>query len=500
MKKLSFLLLTLAFVVISCSDEMGDPRTSAEVDGFFLTNDVNGSGGSIPSEAGPNYNGIVENPFVVTQDEHISTFSIDADGAAFSNIRSYLAQDILPPADAIRTEEVVNYFNYSYPNPVGEHPISLEGEISDCPWNLDHKLMRIGIKGKDIPPFYFPPSNIVFLIDVSGSMGAPEKLEMLKEGFKLYVDQIRPIDKIGIVTYASSPGVLLEPTSGTDENKAFIKSQIDKLGASGSTNGEGGILTAYDLAVENFVEDGNNRVVLGTDGDFNVGISDQDELIELIEEKRELGVFLTVLGVGSRIYNEGAMEQLANNGNGNFEYLDNLEQLEKVFVDEYNKFFTVAKDVKIQVNFNPAVVKEYRLIGYENRLLQTEDFEDDKKDAGEIGAGQSITALYELVLESGETTNVPAIDVDFRYKHPNEDASILINYSIKDEGNSFEQSTDSHQFAAAAASFGLLLRDSEYKGEVNYELIYKWANNSGEIDPFGYKQIFLDLVNKADNL
>ncbi len=498
MKHIIYLLTIVMFAACSVSEDNRSGALSKDSNSPFLGN-VLGDGGS-SGEAGPDYNGIVENPFINTSDETLSTFSIDADGAAYSNTRRYLTSGQLPPVDAIRTEEIINYFNYSYQDPTGPHPISLEGEISTCPWEAEHKLMRIGIKGEQVYPIYYPPSNIVFLIDVSGSMGGEGKLELLKEGFKLFVDQIRPVDRIAIATYASNPGVLLESTAGTDANKAFIKSQIDKLGASGSTNGEGGILAAYEIANEHFVEGGNNRIIVGTDGDFNVGISNQEDLVALIEEQRESGVFLTVLGVGQNTYNEGTMEQLANNGNGNYEYLDNLDQLQKVFVNEYNKFFTVAKDVKIQVDFNPQVVSAYRLIGYENRLLQSEDFEDDNQDAGEIGGGQSITALYELVVNSAQQELVPAVNVDFRYKAPESSSSELISLSITDDGNSFNQSSRAHQFSAAAAAFGLVLRDSEYKGDATYEDVYNWAESSGEEDYFGYKAEFLELVKLAKGL
>ncbi|MFK7923155.1 MAG: von Willebrand factor type A domain-containing protein, partial [Bacteroidia bacterium] len=301
---------------------------------------------------GENYNEITENPFVVVTDEPISTFSVDADGASYANARRIMENnDRLPDGDAVRTEEFLNYFPFDYPQPAANAPISLNGEVSDCPWEPGHKLVRIGIQGKDLPREQQPASNFVLLIDVSGSMKTEDKLDLLKEAFNLFVEEMGDDDRIAIVTYAGSDKIVLESTPGTDKNK--ILRGIKKLSSGGGTNGAQGIITAYEIAEENFIEGGNNRIILGSDGDFNIGISSQEELVELIEEKRETGVFLTVLGVGSGNLNEGTMEQLANNGNGNFEYLDKAAQARKVMVDEFSKFYTVAKDVKIQVEFNP---------------------------------------------------------------------------------------------------------------------------------------------------
>ncbi len=440
---------------------------------------------------------IVENPFVSVAEEAISTFSIDADGAAYSNMRRFIDNNELPNPDYIRTEELVNYFNYNYPEPDSNIPISLNGEISQCPWNSDHQLMRIGIKGKTIAPQDYPASNITFLIDVSGSMNSEDRLPMLQKGFKKYVDQMRDIDRVAIVTYAGGAGTVLESTSGADKNT--IKKAIDDLQSGGSTNGAGGIIAAYEIAQENLVAGGNNRVIVATDGYFNVGISDQEELIKLIEEKRELGIYLTIIGVGTN-YNEGTLEQIANNGNGNFEYLDNEAQVDKVFINEYNKFFTVAKDVKVQIEFNSINVKEYRLIGYENRILSTEEFLDDTKDAGEIGSAQSITALYELIPAINVDKGIPSFDIDFRYKEPDSDISQGLNLSIFDEDKTFNQASQDHRFSASVASFGLLLRDSEYKGNTDFDKIREWANSSKSYDPYGYKSEFVEIVERAKGL
>lgn len=493
MKKLLLYAFALALSALSCTPEEDNSELSFSGNGAFFTDGV-----YVPSAAaGENYNEIIENPFILVEEEPTSTFSIDADGASFSNVRRFLNKNQLPPKDAIRTEELVNYFNYDYGPAAGGHPIALNGEVSGCPWAPEHRLVRIGIKGKDIQQL--PPSNIVLLIDVSGSMSDPDKLPLLRESFKLFVDELSGEDRLAIVTYAGQAGVLLPSTPGS--RKAEIKSAIDKLGAGGSTAGAQGIVTAYEIAQANFIQGGNNRVILGTDGDFNVGPSSQEELVGLIEEKRELGIFLTVLGVGTGNLNDAMLEQVADNGNGTYEYIDNLEQARKVFIYEFGKFYTVAKDVKVQVDFNPSVVHAYRLIGYENRLLENEDFENDQKDAGEIGSGQTITALYEIIpATGGGTLNVPTFSIDFRYKLPDEDTSIPLNMEILDEGHTFGQASENMRFAASVASFGLLLRDSEYKGETSYEKIRQWAGGATGFDPFGFRQEFLELVQKADDL
>jgi Ca-activated chloride channel family protein len=452
--------------------------------------------GSAPNWQGEGYNEYEENPWIKTLDNAVSTFSIDADGASYSNTRRFLTNDKLPPKAAIRTEEMINYFNYDYPEN-STHPISLNGEIATCPWTPGNKLLRIGLRGKDIPESVLPPSNFVFLIDVSGSMSSPNKLELLKESFKIFVDYIDEKDFVSIVTYSGSSGIVLPPTPGNQ--KLVIKTAINSLGSGGSTAGAQGIITAYDLAVESFIPGGNNRVIMGTDGDFNVGISDQDQLVELIEEKRDLGVFLTILGVGSGNLQDGKMEQIANNGNGNYEYIDNLDQARKVFVHEFNKFYTVAKDVKIQIDFNPQIVREYRLIGYENRLLEAPDFEDDTKDAGEIGSNQTITAIYEIV-PTGLLSIMPSVTIDFRYKLPDSDESIPIHLDIIDELKPFNQSSENMRFATAVAGYGLLLGESNYAGTLTYDNIITWAQGAMSYDPYGFREEFIDLVNIAKNL
>ncbi len=446
-----------------------------------------------------NYAEFEENPFIKVSEQSVSTFSIDADGASYANVRRFIQQDkILPPKGAVRTEELINYFDFDYEYNDDNHPISLNGEVSQCPWKPDHKLVRIGIKGSPVPSSYLRTSNFVFLIDVSGSMNSPDKLDLLKEGFKRLVNSMSENDRIAIVTYAGSAGVVLESTSANQKN--VIYEAIDKLGAGGSTAGAEGIITAYEIASANFIEGGNNRIIIGTDGDFNVGPSSQEELVELIEEKRELGVFITVLGVGRGNLNDASLEQIANNGNGTYEYIDNIDQLQKVFIYDYNKFFTVAKDVKVQVEFNAENVQSYRLIGYENRILNEEDFEDDTKDAGEIGADQNITALYEIIPTTSAGQASPTFKIDFRYKYPNSDVSQPMELDIFDAGNSFDESTDYMKFTASVASFGMILTESQYKGSASYDTILQWLNNTNLRDDHNFKSEFKTIVSDAKGL
>jgi Ca-activated chloride channel family protein len=442
----------------------------------------------------------VENPFVDTRDEPTSTFSIDADGASYARARRYIMQEgVLPPASAIRTEEFINYFNLEYPFDAVDHPISLNGEISSCPWATDHKLVRIGIKGQPLGNTTRPPANYVLLIDVSGSMSGTDRIGLLKEGFKTVVDEMSSRDRVAIVTYSGSTRVHLESTAAS--NKARIKDAIGRLSTGGGTNGEGGIIAAYDIAIDNFIEGGNNRIIVGTDGDFNVGVSSQEELVKLIEEKRDLGVFLTIVGVGSGNFRDGQLEQMANHGNGTYEYVDKLEQVEKVFLHEYDRLFTVAKDVKVQVTFDTTLIQAYRLIGYENRVLQNEDFVDDSKDAGEIGANQSITALYEVVpVQQPEVSSSPSLTVDFRYKMPDEDVSMPLELQITDRATAFSASSDFMKFTASVAAFGMTLIESDYAGTADHDRILSWLSQVQLDDPHGFKAELEDIVRLSKSM
>ena len=464
------------------------------------------------------YDKITENRFLKVSDNPLSTFSIDVDAASYSNIRRFLNQGQLPPAGAVRIEEMVNYFTYQYPQPVKNEPFSINTEISDAPWNTDHKLVLIGLQGKKIPTENLPASNLVFLIDVSGSMQSPNKLPLVKASLKMLVDQLREEDNISMVVYAGAAGLVLEPTSGDEKTK--IKDAIDKLEAGGSTAGGAGIKLAYKTARENFVKGGNNRVILCSDGDFNVGESSDDAMERLIEQERKSGVFLTVLGYGMGNYQDAKMQKLADKGNGNHAYIDGITEAKKVLVNEFGgTLFTIAKDVKLQVEFNPAKVQGYRLIGYENRMLAKEDFNDDKKDAGELGSGHTVTALYEVIpvgvksdflqkvdslkyqknttaLSSSSQTD-EILTVKFRYKAPDGDVSKLIEHPVLDKQVALAKTSDNFRFAAAVAQFGLLLRESAYKSASSYDNVLNLARKAKGYDEEGYRSEFVRLVESA---
>lgn len=476
----------ICFLLFSCTKEYRNYGNLGNL-GYFGNGPV----------SSPRFGKIQENPFIKTADSAISTFSVDADGASYAAMRRWTTGNngLAAIKEALRTEEFINYFTYDYPDPVNDASIAVNGEVSICPWNTAHKLIRIGIKGKSVAAQYYPFANFVLLIDVSGSMQSPDKLQLLKNGFIEFVKQMRPQDKLAVVTYAGDAGLVLDAAPGTEKNKIIEK--ISSLQPGGSTNGAAGIKLAYEIAEKHFIAHGNNRVILGTDGDFNVGVTSQDELVKLIEAKREKGVFLTVLGVGMDNLNDAMMEQGANKGNGNYEYLDNTDELKKVFIDEYHKFLTVAKDVKVQVTFNPDLVEEYRLIGYENRVLQKDDFTDDKKDAGEIGAGQTITALYEIKPRPNVNYKTyPSFAIGFRYKKPDEALSRSLSLDVYDEGKSFEQASENMRFAASLAALGLYLRDSDYKGNVTLSQIRSWASDAAHFDPHGYRSRHIELLNK----
>lgn len=464
------------------------------------------------------YDRIVENRFLSTQQNPLSTFSIDVDAASYSNIRRMINGKMLPPAGAVRIEEMINYFTYQYAQPTGTDPFSITTEIAECPWNTAHRLVSIGLQGRQIPVGNLPPGNLTFLIDVSGSMESEDKLPLVKASLKLLLNQLRDEDKVAIVVYAGSAGLVLPPTPGSDKTK--IRSAIENLQAGGSTAGGEGIELAYKTAQQNFVKQGNNRVILCTDGDFNVGMSSDDELERLIEDKRKTGIFLTVLGYGTGNYQDAKMQKLADKGNGNHAYIDNQNEAKKVLVNEFGgTLFTIAKDVKLQVEFNPAKVQGYRLIGYENRMLAKEDFNNDKKDAGELGSGHTVTALYEVIpvgVKSDELENVDALkyqqplqkiatgnftnelmNIKLRYKQPGGEKSKLVQQPVMDKNASINQASENMRFAAAVAQFGMLLRNSAYKGSSNYKLVTTMAGNALGLDSQGYRKEFLELVKKA---
>lgn len=461
------------------------------------------------------YAEIEENPFLETSRAPLSTFSIDVDTASYSNVRRYLKNGNLPPKDAVRIEELVNYFEYDYPQPIGDVPFSVTNEVAVCPWNAKNKIVSIGLQGKKVSLDNVPPSNLVFLMDVSGSMNSPDKLPLLKDSLRILVNQLKPQDRVAIVVYAGSSGLVLPSTN----DKRKITDALDNLEAGGSTNGGEGIQLAYKIAEENFIKDGNNRVILATDGDFNVGLQNDAELVRLIEQKRQNNVYLSVLGFGTGNLNDSMMEKLADKGNGNYAYIDSEDEARKALGNQVaGTLYTIAKDVKIQVEFNPARVAGYRLIGYENRLLANRDFNDDKKDAGEIGAGHSVTALYEIVPAGQKIENdgielkyskVEAVANNFgdelltvklRYKEPQATESKLLTIGLTDRGNRIDAASDNLKFASAVAEFGLLLRDSRYKKQASYAGILERAESAKGNDLKNYRGEFLDLVKSAGRL
>jgi Ca-activated chloride channel family protein len=467
------------------------------------------------------YERIADNPFIAASQEPLSTLAIDVDTASYSNVRRFLTQGQLPPRDAVRIEELINYFSYDYPFGASAHPITANIEAADAPWNPTHRLVRVGIKAKDML-VGTKRSNLVFLIDVSGSMSTPERLPLLQGGLNMLVEKLTENDTVSIVTYSSETGVALNPTNGT--HKENIRQVIDSLRAQGSTNGGAGIQMAYELAVKNFIPGGVNRVILATDGDFNVGVTNQNELIAMIEEKARTGVFLSVLGVGTGNVRDNTMEKLADKGHGNYAYLDSLNEARKALVDQMaGTFITVAKDVKIQVEFNPNLVVGYRLIGYENRLMAAAAFSDDRKDGGDMGSGHTVTALFEVVPRGAEippiggdplrfqpvverTTPAPdkqqamsteLLNLKIRYKEPEGTESTLIEFPLLDRGQPFSNASSEFRFAAAVAAFGMILRDSPFKGSSNWDLVNSIATSSRGADRDGYREEFVRLSDHA---
>jgi Ca-activated chloride channel family protein len=462
------------------------------------------------------YDRIYENSFVAAREHPLSTFSVNVDTASYSNVRRFLSESQVPPADAVRVADFINYFHYDYPEPDGEHPLALCADVGPCPWDAEHRLVRIGLQAQRIDAGRLPPRNLVFLIDVSGSMSAPNRLPLVKQGLSLLVEQLGERDRVAIVVYAGDAGLWLPATPGNA--KETIRAAIERLNASGSTNGGEGIVQAYRVARESYVEGGVNRVILATDGDFNVGVTSQGELLRLIEEKRKSGVYLTVLGFGMNNLKDSTLEKLADKGAGHYAYIDSLAEARKVFVEDGAALVTVAKDVKVQVEFNPRRVAAYRLIGYENRLRRAEDFNDDQQAATPMGAGHCVTALYEIV-PPGKNVKLPGIDplkyqqpsaetpaaggdelltVKVRYKLPLEETSRLLSRPVNDEGVGLDGMPSDFRFAAAAAGFGLVLRESPYKGQATFASIRTLAATApGKGAEAGRRAEFLELVRRS---
>ena len=475
----------------------------------------------LPDSSAPDFNTeaydrIEDNRFLEVSNNPLSTFSIDVDTASYANVRRFLQRGTLPPKDAVRIEEMLNYFSYNYPVPSGEGPFSASVEVGQAPWALEHRLVRIGLKGQELGMEQRPSSNLVFLLDVSGSMQPANKLPLLKNAMRLLVDRLGEKDRVAIVVYAGASGLVLPSTSS--DQKGEILAALENLRAGGSTNGGSGIRLAYQTAVSNFITGGVNRVILATDGDFNVGTTNQGDLTRLIEDNAKTGVFLTVLGFGMGNYKDSTLEKLADMGNGNYAYIDTINEARKVLVDEINStLVTIAKDVKIQIEFNPLQVSAYRLIGYENRLLRQEDFNDDTKDAGEIGAGHTVTALYEIV-PAGRGLQIPGVDplkhqtpmgttdvaqsgelltLKLRYKRPDGETSRLLEFPVRDGDKAYSQASQDFKFAAAVASFGMILRQSPYQGNGTLAAVLELAQEGKGSDPHGYREEFLELVKQA---
>jgi Ca-activated chloride channel family protein len=500
------------------------------------------------------YSTIRENGFKDVLHNPLSTFSIDVDRASYSNVRRFINMGQQPPIDAVRIEEMINYFSYDYPEPDGEHPFSVTTEVSTCPWNTSHQLLHIGLQGKHIDKDNLPPSNLVFLVDVSGSMNAPNKLPLLKSAFRLLVNELRPQDRVAMVVYAGAAGLVLESTPGSQ--KTMILEAMDKLQAGGSTAGGAGLKLAYKTAEEHLLEEGNNRIILATDGDFNIGQSSYAEMERLIEQKREKGIFITVLGFGMGNYKDSKMETIADKGNGNYAYIDNVQEANKVLVSEFGgTLFTIAKDVKFQIEFNPARVKGYRLVGYENRLLNDEDFNDDTKDAGEMGAGHTVTALYELIPAGaeGEVVDIDPLKyqsnrgaqgvrgnredqvdrirdrsdrtdeartysnidrrgnsreqyadelmtIKLRYKQPDGATSTKVEIPVKGKVLDLERTSDNFRFAAAVAEYGMILRGSDYLEQGSLAEVLEMARGARGDDNEGYRGEFIKIVRTTESL
>jgi Ca-activated chloride channel family protein len=465
------------------------------------------------------YAPVNENGFRDVKNNPLSTFSIDVDNASYSNVRRFINGGQLPPADAVRIEEMINYFKYDYPEPKGEHPFSVYTEVAACPWNQKHQLLQVGLRGKSIDKTSLPSSNLVFLIDVSGSMNSPSKLPLLKSAFGLLVNELRAQDHVALVVYAGAAGLVLESTPGN--KKELIMHAIHDLEAGGSTAGGAGLRLAYKEAEKNFIKGGNNRIILATDGDFNVGESSNGGMERLVEEKRELGVFITVLGFGMGNIKDDKMEIIADKGNGNYSYIDNLQEARRVLVREFGgTLFTIAKDVKFQLEFNPAKVESYRLIGYENRLLNDEDFNDDTKDAGEMGSGHMVTALYEIV-PAGSGEKLPSVDplkyqvsrnvreenysdelltIKVRYKKPDGRTSMLLEKPVRDSADEIEKASGNLRFAAAIAEFGMILRESEFKGSSTLEGAARLAQSAKGEDEEGYRGELIRMINVVKDM
>ena len=494
---LSVGLAATTLFVVGCSTAGED----VSYDGYKLYSLAENDMIEMPEAGGDKFEDFTDNPFVKTSEEPVSTFSVDADGASYAIMRRHLANGYNIAPASVRIEEFLNYFTFNYASPKGDESVAINAEVGDCPWNPSHHLLRLGIKGRELTTSEMPRANFVFLVDVSGSMASSDKLDLLKRGLTELLYQLNPDDRISLITYSGEVKKLLESTSVRNADK--IKKAISKLNADGCTAGGKALKMAYEEALANYDPKCNNRVIMGTDGDFNVGVTNTDELVEMVESYARKGIYMTCLGFGLGNLNDTMMEKISNSGNGTYHYIDCENELMKVFVHERSQFVSVANDSKCQVSFNPDVVSEYRLIGYENRVMSKEDFENDKKDAGEIGAGQTITALYEIVLKDDKPegfANQPLFTFDFRYKKTLDGSSRPLQLNMN-AGRIFEkyERPDDFYFAAGVAAYGMILRDSPYKGDASIEMAKKLVKQGLSFDPNGYRAELLKIMENPNN-
>lgn len=480
------ILASMAFLLALCGCVKD---YSMEIAAFSLDGMVCPITASEMPQDGGKFDEVTENPFVSIADQPVSTFSVDADGASYSFIKKCIAEGLPFNRSAARIEEFINYFPFNYAEPAGSDAVALNAEIGDCPWAEGHKIMRLGMKGKSLAAGEVSGSNYVFLIDVSGSMDQEDKIDLLKSGLKTLVDVLDAKDRISIITYSGRVKKLLESTPVSQASK--IKNAISSLSASGSTAGGEAMKMAYEEARKNFINGGNNRVIMGTDGDFNVGVTDTDSLLEMVQDYAKSGIYLTICGFGWGNLNDSMMETISNKGNGTYEFIADADDMVKIFVRETSKFHSVANDCKVQITFNPEAVAQYRLIGYENRVMENEDFENDEKDAAEIGAGQTITALYEIIPADGYAKGDVCADFDFRYKKTLDSSSLPLKLQVKEAASTGE----SFDFACSLAAFGMIVRESQYKGTATTELVKKLAEQAAaKFDPYDYRKDFISLV------
>ena len=480
------ILFCLAVVLGGCAKAM-----EGAMDGYYFNasfDSMRDADGELPEAPGDRFDEIVENPFVKVSEQPQSTFSVDADGAAYAYFRRMVKMGRRPDPGAVRIEEFLNYFTFDYADPSAGETLALNAETGACPWNQDHLLLRLGLKGKPLSAQETPKANFVFLIDTSGSMGSDDKLPLLKSGLLNMLEGMDPDDQVAIVTYSGKSETLLKPTKVRDSQK--IAKVIKKLDASGSTNGGDALRDAYKLALDSYIEGGNNRIIMGTDGDFNVGVTSTEKLLEIVGSNAKQGVYMTVCGFGTGNLNDSMMEKVSNSGNGTYEYIDSEDEMMKVFVHERNRFVTVANDTKVQLTFNPETVDSYRLIGYENRVMANEDFEDDSKDAGEIGAGQTITALYEIVPVSSAQAGQRCCTFDVRYKNSLRTSSSALSLEVPMGTGKSENLS----FAAGVAALGMMLRNSDYKGTATLNLSSQLVGEVLSFDPHGYRAQLLELI------